>query len=298
MGEKSSMRVVTEISVVSIIFNILLSGFKLIAGVVAHSGAMISDAVHSLSDVLTSGMVIVGYGVSRKERDDNHPYGHERLESIAATILATILALVGLGIGYAGVQKIMLGIDGELAMPGALALWAAAISIVVKEAMYWYTRHGAKKVNSSALMAEAWHHRSDAFSSIGAFVGILGARLGFPILDPIASLIICIFILKAAYDIYREAVDKLIDRTCDKETEAQMREVVLAQEGVLALDLLYSRLFGDRVYVDVEISCDGELNLYEAHEIAENVHFALENAFADIKHCMVHVNPYGIGAAP
>ena len=176
-------------------------------------------------------------------------------------------------------------------MPGLLALIAAVVSIVVKEAMFWYTWLAAKRINSSALKAEAWHHRSDALSSVGSFAGILGARLGFPALDPVASVVICLFILKAAWDILADALGKMTDHACPPAMEQEMADVILAQPGVLGLDTLNTRLFGDRVYVDVEIQADGDLPLKVTHATAQAVHDTLECQFPQVKHCMVHVNP-------
>ncbi len=160
-------------------------------------------------------------------------------------------------IGLNGIEKIFGGNYGELEIPGVLALVAAVLSIAVKEWMYWYTRSAAKKINSGSLMADAWHHRSDSLSSIGAFIGILGARVGFAILDPVASLVICIFIGKAAFDIFRESVDKLVDKSCDEEMLEKIKNVINAQEGVLQIDEIRTRLFGNKIYVDVEILADG-----------------------------------------
>lgn len=285
--EKVAMRV----SFVSIAANIILSVFKLFAGVFAHSGAMISDAVHSASDVFSTIVVIIGIRISSKKSDKEHPYGHERMECVAAIVLATILAVTGLGIGYSAAGKILSGDYTALVVPGFMALVAALASIAVKEAMYWYTRRNAKKIDSSALMADAWHHRSDALSSVGALVGIAGARLGFPICDAIASLCICFFIAKAAYDIFRDAVDKMVDKACDEATEDELKNCALAQEGVLGVDLLRTRVFGNKIYVDIEIRADGNESLREAHSIAERVHDSIEGNFARVKHIMVHVNP-------
>ena len=285
--EKTAMR----ISFVSIVINVILSLFKALAGLISHSGAMISDAIHSASDVFSTIVVIIGVKISGKESDKEHPYGHERMECVAAILLATILAITGLGIGWSAVSKIMAGNYDQLEVPGVLALAAAIVSIVVKEAMYWYTRAGAQKIDSGALMADAWHHRSDSLSSIGALIGIGGARLGFPILDPIASVVICIFIEKAALDIFMDAVNKMVDKACDEETEARMRDCVIGQEGVLGVDLLRTRTFGNKVYVDIEICADGDKTLREAHTIAENVHDSVEREFPKVKHIMVHVNP-------
>lgn len=287
--ESTAMRV----SVTSIAANMALSVFKLIAGVAAHSGAMISDAVHSASDVFSTIVVMVGVHVAAKQSDQNHPYGHERLECVAAIVLAVVLAITGAGIGYGGIQKIAGGHYELLAVPGMLALFAAAVSIIVKEAMFWYTRYYAKKIDSGALMADAWHHRSDALSSVGALIGIVGARMGFPVLDPVASVVICIFIMKAAYDIFKDAVDKMVDKSCDGQTEKEMWDCIAAQEGVQGIDLLHTRVFGNKIYVDVEILVSGEWRLYEAHEVAERVHDELEKNFPKVKHIMVHVNPCG-----
>lgn len=287
MEQKTAMK----ISMVSIVGNILLSLFKAVAGIVANSGAMISDAIHSASDVFSTIVVIIGIRLSGKESDKEHPYGHERMECVAAILLATILAATGLFIGWSAVEKITVQDDSALAVPGILALVAAVVSIVVKEAMFWYTRAGAKKIDSGALMADAWHHRSDALSSIGALVGIAGARMGYPILDAITSLVICIFIEKAAIDIFKDAINKMVDKACDDETEHEMYECVMKNESVRGVDLLRTRTFGNKIYVDIEIRVDGKLTLWEAHAIAESVHDSVETEFSKVKHIMVHVNP-------
>lgn len=284
-------KVAMKVSKVSIAANAVLTVLKLLAGVLAHSGAMISDAIHSASDVFSTVVVIVGIKISGKESDKDHPYGHERMECVAAIVLATILAATGLGIGYSAVGKIAGGNYTHLTVPGVLALAAALLSIVVKEGMYQYTRIYAKKIDSGALMADAWHHRSDALSSVGALIGIAGARMGFPILDPAASVVICIFIEKAAYEIFMDAVDKMVDKACDEEVETALIECALEQSGVLGIDLLQTRVFGNKIYVDIEIRVNGEMKLREAHGIAERVHDAIEQNFPKVKHIMVHENP-------
>ena len=289
MDPKQHEKIAVNVSTVTIIINLVLAGFKFVAGFVAHSGAMVSDAVHSASDVLATFIVILGVKLAGRDADRDHPYGHERLECVAALILGVILAATGFGIGLSGIRKITGG--EELLIPGTLALIAAAVSIVVKEAMFWYTWLAAKKIDSSALKAEAWHHRSDALSSVGSFAGILGARLGFPALDPVASVVICLFILKAAWDILADALGKMTDHACPPALVQEMAESVLSQPGVLGLDTLNTRLFGDRVYVDVEIRADGDLPLKVTHATAQAVHDALEAQFPQVKHCMVHVNP-------
>lgn len=284
--EKTAMKV----SIISIIANVVLAAFKLVAGVFAHSGAMISDAIHSASDVFSTFVVMIGIKIASKEPDEEHPYGHERMECVAAIILATILCITGLGIGKNALSNIT-GNSGEMAVPGVLALIAAIVSIIVKEAMFWYTRHYAKKIDSGALMADAWHHRSDALSSIGAFIGIIFARMGYVMMDSIACLVICLFIVKAAYDIFKDAIDKMVDKSCSLEVEAEIRTIVMSVDGVKGIDSLSTRLFGNKMYVDIEIRADGEKTLNETHEIAEAVHDSIEAQFEKVKHIMVHVNP-------
>lgn len=291
MIEKTNEQIAMRVSWNNIIGNILLSGGKLFAGIAANSAALVSDAVHSASDVFSTIVVMIGIKLANKKSDKNHPYGHERLECVAAILLAVILFATGLAIGYAGIQKVIAGTQGELTIPGTLALVVALLSIIVKEGMYWYTRAAAKKIDSSALLADAWHHRSDSLSSVGSTVAIIGAQMGFPILDPVACIIICLFIVKAAFDIFRDAIGKMTDEACGDKLIEEMRSVIMAQRDVLGIDLLRTRLFGDKIYVDVEISVDGNAPLHQAHAIAQLVHDAIERQFPKVKHCMVHVNP-------
>ena len=289
--KKTNKQIAMRVSFNTIIGNVVLSVFKLFAGIIANSAAMVSDAVHSLSDVLSTAIVMVGVRLAGKKSDKEHPYGHERMECAAAIVLAVILFATGLLIGYNGVMKAIDSRSGNLSVPGSLALAAAIVSIIVKETMYWYTRAAAKKTGSGVLMASAWHHRSDALSSVGSFIGIFGARMGLPILDPAVCVIICVLILKVAIDIFLDALRKMTDTSCDDEFVADLRSVVLAQDDVLGIDRIRTRLFGDRIYVDIEISADSNSTLSEAHEVAQQVHDAIESRFEKVKHCMVHVNP-------
>ena len=288
---KDAQKIATQVSLVSVIGNIILTAFKLFAGIFAKSQVMISDAVHSASDVISSLIVIVGVKISGRKADDDHPYGHERFECVAAIILAVVLVIVGGSIGIKAIKSIISGGYKEQVMPGILALVASIVSIVAKGGMFLYTRVYAKQINSTALMAEAWHHLSDSLSSIGALIGIAGARMGVPILEPIASIVICLLILKAAYDIFRAAIDQMVDKSCSAEQEEEIRACVEGQEGVAGIDMLQTRMFGNRIYVDVEIAVDKHLTIEEGHDIAECVHDALEQQFSTVKHVMVHVNP-------
>ena len=289
--DKDFKRTANKVSIISIIANTFLAIFKLLAGIFAHSSAMISDAIHSASDVFSSFVVIIGIKLSSKEPDKEHPYGHERLECVAAMILSVILFITGAGIFYNALKNIITGNYNNIAIPGVLALIAAIVSIAVKEAMYWYTRHYAKKIDSSALMADAWHHRSDALSSVGALIGIFFARIGYPIMDSIASIIIFIFIVKASIDIFMDATNKVVDHSCDEELEKEIYNYVMKNKDVKDIDLLRTRMFGNKIYVDLEICLDEKLTLKEAHDIAESLHDKLEKKFDKVKHVMVHVNP-------
>ena len=280
-----------RVSAVTIAGNILLSIFKLVAGIIGRSSAMISDAIHSASDVLSTVIVLIGVKLAAKQPDKEHPYGHERLECVAAIVLSMILFLTGCGIGLKALEDIIEGNYALLPIPGLLSLIAAVVSIAVKEAMFRYTKINAVKIDSAALMADAWHHRSDALSSIGALIGIAGARLGFPVMDSAASLVIFLFIAKAAYDIFKDAVDKMVDHSCDEKTEQQIYDCVMSNREVQGIDLLHTRIFGNKIYVDVEIRVNGNYTLVQAHEIAEEVHDSIESDFPKIKHIMVHVNP-------
>ncbi len=282
-------KIATKVSFVGVAGNLILTLFKLFAGIVANSGAMVSDAIHSASDVLATIIVWVSMKFATKDADEEHPYGHERFECIAALLLAFILAIAGAGIASSGIKKII-GLE-PVEIPGILALVAAGVSIVTKEIMYQYTIREARRINSSALTANAWDHRSDAFSSMGSFAGILGAILGFPKLDAVASVVIACFILHVAYTIFMDAVNKMVDHACDKEFVEELQESISKGEGIENIDSLKTRLFGDRVYVDVEIAVDGTKSLTAAHDVAKALHDRVEAEFPVVKHCTVHVNP-------
>jgi len=287
MDEK---KIFDRLSRVGIFGNVLLAAFKLFAGILGKSGAMVSDAVHSLSDVFATVIAWIGVRLSRRKEDTEHPYGHERLECVASLALGLILAGTGIGIGWSGIRKLLWN-RGSIEIPTMLPLIAAVISIAVKEGMYQYTMHYARMLDSAAFKADAWHHRSDAISSVGSFIGIGMAKLGFPVMDPVASLIICALILKVAFEISRDAVSKMLDTACDNQFEQSLRTFVGAQDGVERIDLLHTRQFGNKIYVDLEIAVESDISLIDAHRIAERVHSAVEREFPNVKHVMIHVNP-------
>lgn len=280
-----------RVSWISIIINVLLSIFKMAAGIAANSAAMVSDAVHTISDVLSTFVVIAGVKMSCKEADSKHPYGHERFECVAALILSMFLFIIGFSIGFEGIKKVIHSNSGKSVMPGILALVASIISIAAKEGMYRYTKAAAKKINSGALLADAWHHRSDALSSVGSMAGIIGARFGLLFMDPLAAVVICILIIISSISIFMDSIGKMTDKSCDNKIIEEMKNIILQQEGVIGVDKINTRLFGCKIYVDVEIRANGEDTLASAHEIAHRVHDVIEMKFESVKHCMVHVNP-------
>ena len=280
---------------ITVVMNIFLSLIKLLAGFIGHSTSMISDGVHSLSDVISSIGVFIGLRISQKPADIDHPYGHEKFEAVLSKILAFILFLTGLSIGYSAIETI---VSSSYIIPKMMTIWAALLSIGVKEWMYHYTIRQAKKIESTALAADAWHHRSDSLSSIGALIGIIGARLGLPILDPLAALVITLIILKVAIEIFVEATNQVIDKAASPELVNEIIQQIQSVNGVLAIDSLKTRVHSNRIYVDLEISVEATLSLIEAHTIAEAVHYQLEQNIHKIKHCTVHVNPLKLPSDP
>ena len=295
--ERDIKKITNQMAFVGILGNVFLAVFKLIAGIVGPSTAMISDFVHTLSDVFATFIAYIGVVLSRKKADDKHPYGHERIECVASLILSFILFATGIEIGKNCLGAIIDGSYKQLATPGMLAVIAALVSIVTKEAMFWYTMYYARKLRSSAFKADAWHHRSDALSSIGALIGIVGARHGFPVLDQVAGILICLMIMWVAIEIFRGAIDKMLDTSADREVETQIKDMVYnfsRDENLgIGVDLLRTRTFGERVYVEMEINADGTMTLQQSHDIAERVHDKIEKEFPDVKHVMIHVNPTG-----
>lgn len=289
--KKTAVKMTTTI----LIANLLLTAFKFIAGFLGKSSAMISDAFHSSSDVVSEIIVIIGIIIASRSEDSRHRYGHERFECVASIVLSVILLGIGLIAGYNGVKSLITGAYKEVAVPETIALIAAITSIVIKESLFWVTLSVSKRINSVSLKASAYHQRSDSLSSIGSLVGIAGALIfKLPILDVIASIIICILIAKTAIEIFIEAIDKMVDKSCPKEKETAIKNIIENTEGVLKLDDLKTRMFANKIYVDVEIGVYENLPLKSAHEIAQAVHDRIEESDPAIKHCMVHVNPVSI----
>lgn len=286
-----------KVSLINLCMNFLLMIGKFLTGVFAHSAAMISDATNSASDVFSTFIVLLGVKAAGKDIDADHQYGHERMECVSSILLSVILFATGLGIGWTGLQKIIstfftknIQVD-EVVVPSSVALIVAAISIATKAIMFVYTSRSAKKTNSVALMAGAQDHISDVLCTTGTFIGIFCSRRGYPVMDSVASVVICLFILKAAVVIFIESINRMVDKACDEKTVDAIKGIIEQQEGVIHIDKLQTRIFGSKIYVDVEITADGNQPLNKSHAIAESVHSEIEKNFPDVKHCMVHVNP-------
>ncbi len=262
---------------ITILANVILSAIKIAAGIIGKSSAMLADGVHTLSDVLTTFVVLMGLKISSKEADEKHPYGHEKYEPVFAKLLSILLGITGLYIGYEGIKVLR---SGNIQVPGRIALIAAIISIVTKEVMYRYTIKVGRKIKSLSMEADAWHHRSDALSSVGTFVGILGARLGLKILDPIAAIIVSVFIIKVGIDLYVKSVrGGLVDEAADNETISKIEELTYSIEDVKGIKDLKTRIFGNKIYVDIDILVKGDITVTEGHDIAEKVHDLIEKKY-------------------
>lgn len=288
---KENLSVAIRISIISIIVNVGLGIVKLLAGIFSSSGAMISDAIHTFSDVLSTVVVIGGISFSQKKSDKKHPYGHERFECIAAALLAVMLFLVGVGIGTEGIKVILNRNVIPIEPPKALAVIAALISIATKEWMYRYTNRAAIKTQSTSLKADAWHHRSDALSSIGSLIGIVGARMGFLLLDPMVSIVICIMIIKVSVTIGIDAVRKLIDQSCDEQIISQIQTLVLSQSKVKEIRKLMTRMIGSGFSVELSIAISSENSLEEAYQLSKQIEKTIQNQFPQAKHIFICAEP-------
>ncbi|MCR5561714.1 MAG: cation diffusion facilitator family transporter [Bacteroidales bacterium] len=286
---------IARVTLAGSVVNLLLVGLKAVAGIAGHSAAMVSDAVHSLSDFITDIVVLVFVRVSAKPQDESHDYGHGKYETVATLFIGLALAAAAIGIVVSGAGKLASWLQGEeLPAPGKLALWAALISIVVKELLYQYTRIKGRKLNSSALEANAWHHRSDALSSIGAAIGIGGAIIlgnRWTVLDPLASIVVGAMLVKVAWNLLGPSFGELTDRSLPARTEEEMLELIRSVEGVSDPHNLRTRQVGSRVAAEVHIRLDGGLTLKEAHERASEVERRFRERFGPDSYIIVHMEP-------
>ena len=275
--------------------NVVLLIFKFVAGILGHSAAMVADAVHSLSDFITDVIVVVFIHISSKPKDKSHDYGHGKYETLAMTIIGVALLAAAIGIIYGGAVKIADWLGGQqLEAPGMLALWAALLSIVLKEAVYRYSMVKARQLNSQAVEANAWHHRSDALSSVGTAIGIGGAIfLGqrWTVLDPVASVIVGAFIVKVAVELLRRGIGDLLEQSLPDEVETEILQLAGSVEGIAEPHDLRTRRIGNHYAIELHILVDGDIPLHEAHDKASEVEQLLRNHYGDETHVVVHVEP-------
>ena len=279
-----------KVTILSILLNIGLTIMKILAGVFGNSTAIIADGLHSASDIITSIGILIGNKISRKPRDEEHQYGHEKAESLVAFVLAAVLIIVAVEIGYKGVAALFN--LNEIQVPTLLPLIVALISIGVKEYQYQITIRVAKKINSSSLKADAWHHRSDALSSIAAFIGIGGAMLGFKILDPIASIIVAIVVVKVGIDLLKSACDELMDSSISKQDIGEIKSMIDNNQKIYGIKDFKSRKYGSVAYIDMSIFIDKAKTLEEAHDIADDLEHNIISTLSYIKEINIHTEPY------
>lgn len=293
IGREKEIRKVT---LVGSVINLVLLIFKFVAGIVGHSAAMIADAVHSLSDFITDIIVLVFVHISGKPEDESHAYGHGKFETMATLIIGVILLAVGVGIFVNGASSIIDSFKGNIPpSPGKAALIAAAISIVSKELLYRYTVRVGQRLNSQAVVANAWHHRSDAYSSIGTLLGIGGAIFlgeGWQVLDPLAAVVVSLFIVSVAFQLVKPCVDDLLEKSLPAETEQRIKDIILSFPEIGSPHHLRTRRIGNNIAIEVHIRMDGNLSLNEAHRLTTNVEKRLKEEFGEGTHIGIHMEPH------
>ena len=275
--------------------NLLLVGLKFVAGVVGHSGAMLADAVHSLSDFITDLIVLAFVGISARPQDTSHDFGHGKFETVATMFIGLALAAAAVGIVVNGAGKLASWLQGEeIPSPGKIALWGALISIVTKEILYQYTSRKGKKLESTALVANAWHHRSDALSSIGAAVGIGGAILlghRWTVLDPLASIVVGAMLVKVAWDLLGPSIGELTEQSLPDDTEKEIIDLVESVGGVSEPHNLRTRRIGTHIAAEIHIRLDGHMPLSEAHDKASTIERLFQDRFGKDSHIIIHMEP-------
>lgn len=295
MDTISREKEIRKVTLVGSVINLLLLAFKFVAGIIGHSAAMIADAVHSLSDFITDIIVLVFVHISGKPEDESHAYGHGKFETMATLIIGVILLAVGVGIFVNGASSIIDNFKGNIpSSPSKVALIAAVISIVLKELLYRYTVRVGQKLNSQAVVANAWHHRSDAYSSLGTLLGIGGAIFlgeGWQVLDPLAAVIVSLFIVRVAFQLVKPCVDDLLERSLPADTEQRIKDIILSFPEIGSPHHLRTRRIGNNIAIEVHIRMDGNFSLNEAHRLTTNVENRLKEEFGEGTHIGIHMEP-------
>jgi len=290
MKRSENSKIILRIATVTIITNIVLMIAKMVLGLVFDSLSVVSDAIHTASDLFTSLLVVVAVFLSSPKRDKKHNYGHEKVESLMILFFALILVAVGGTLVWQGIEGV---VSPQATNVNYYLISIIALSLLVKETMFWVVRHFARKLKSDILKAEAWHHRSDSLSSVAVLIGLVtGFFMDNNIFESAAVIIVALMVFKVAFDITKPAIHQLTDRAVDEKTIERIREIALAVSGVENIDCLRTRVFGNKIFVDIEIAVDGNLTTTQSHDIAQEVHDILEGTSElRIKHCLVHINP-------
>ena len=288
ISEKERYKIANKVTWITIIINILLAILKVSVGILFNSRAMLADGVHTISDVASSVGIIISFFISKKPEDEKHHYGHEKAETIAGFILSILLFGVGMKIGYSTIKSIF---TSTIEVPGVLAAWVAILSIIVKEIQYRIAMYGGNKINSSALKADAWHHRSDALSSIAAFIGIIGSRLGFVFLDPIAGLIVSIIVIKVGIEIFIQGFNELMDVSIEEEYLYEIAREIITVKEIKNINDLKVRKHGSKTFVDINICINSDIPICKGHDISDEVEEILKQKISNIKKVMVHIDP-------
>ena len=293
MNIKEEAKIIKKNTVFTIIINSFLAIMKMLAGILGHSSVLISDAINSIGDIVTNIVVYISAIFSRKEEDNKHPYGHDKYDSIISIFLGVAIVFTAIGVGKNAIVKLYdYFVNGiGIVTPKWYALLAALLTIAIKEFLFRKTKNDALKSKSSALMAQAWDHRSDTIASFGAVIGILGAMNGLGFLDPIASIIIALFILHLGYKIVLVGISQVVDQSANPDIEVQIIKIVKGYKEVKSLDVIKTRMFGMKIYVDLEIGLDYSLTLENAHCIAEKIHDDIKSSIPEVLNCMIHINP-------
>lgn len=288
ISDDERYRLGNKITWITIIINVFLAVAKVLAGILLNSTAILADGIHTISDIGSSLGIIIGFFISRKPEDKEHPYGHEKAESIAGFILAIFLTAVGINIGYSTFRII---ISGQTQIPGGLAAWVAGVSILVKELQYRIAMYGGKKINSTALIADAWHHRSDALSSIAALIGIVGARLGYAFLDPLAGLIVSIIIIKIGIELFIQGYNELMDISIDEEKLRNLINKIISHQEILNINKIRTRKHGSKVFVDIKVCVNPDFTVHKGHVISHEVEDLVHNNVENVKEVLISIIP-------
>lgn len=279
----------SRVSWITLIGNIVLTALKVMIGLANGSLVVLSDAAHSASDAFSTILVLLGLHIAQKPPDEKHPYGHSRAETIVAKIIALMLMAIGLNFGFSALKAIWQGVYHA---PGLSAVWISLGSIILKEIMYQYTYKVGKEIDSPALMADAWHHRSDAISSVAALIGVFTARLGYPIFDPLMTIVVAIILIKVGWDMVFTIIDELMDAQVDQETLTQVEATILKTPGVRSLRNLKVHKYGAEHHVDCTITVPSHFDVGEGHDVSHQVEEKIEKEFTSVTHVDIHIEPH------